>query len=59
MMKMRVHKVKKVRCNRQPWVDSGAWAYYNRRFELSILKVRAERKAYMDAWRASQEVDKV
>jgi hypothetical protein len=59
MMKMRKHKVNKVRCRRQGWVDNGAWAHYNRRFELSILKVRAERKAYMDAWRASQEVDKV
>jgi hypothetical protein len=58
MMKMRKHKVNKVRCSRQGWVDNGAWAYYNRRFELSILKVRAERKAYMDAWRASQEADK-
>jgi hypothetical protein len=58
-MKMRIHKVNKVRCRRQGWVDSGLYAYHNRRADLSILKVRAERKAYMDAWRASQEVDKV
>ena len=55
-MKQRAYKVKKIRCSRQLWVDNGAWAYYNRRFELSILKVRAERKAHMDAWRAAQEV---
>jgi len=53
-MKMRKHKVNKVRCSRQTWVDSGAWAYYDRRFSRSILKVRAEREAYMNAWRESQ-----
>ena len=58
-MKMRKHKVNKVRCKRQPWVDSGDWAYWDRRFDQSMIKVHAMRVAYMDAWRASQEVDKV
>ena len=53
-MKMRKHKVNKVRCSRQAWVDSGDWAYWDRWFDQSILKVRAEREAYMNAWRESQ-----
>ena len=46
-MKMRKHKVNKVRCRRQGWVDSGLYAYHNRRADLSIQKVRAQRVAYM------------
>ena len=46
-MKMRTRKVNKVRCDRQAWVDSGLYARFNRRADLYILKVRAQRVAYM------------
>ena len=46
-MKMRTHKVNKVRCRRQGWVDSGVWAYYIRHADLYLQEVRAQRWDYM------------
>jgi hypothetical protein len=51
-MKMRVHKVKKVRCNRQPWVDSGAYANEQRKTETAIAKWQANLDANIVIWRA-------
>ena len=52
-MKMRNRKM--ARCSMHGPIESGVWNKYKRLAELHLLKVRAERKAYMDAWRATQE----
>ena len=52
-MKMRNRK-QKPRCRMHGPIESGMWNKFKRHGERQILKVRAERKAYMDAWRASQ-----
>ena len=46
-MKMRVHKVRKVRCRRQGWVDSGLYARFIRHADLYLQEVRTQRLAYM------------
>ena len=46
-MKMRIHKINKVRCRRQGWVDSGVWAYYIRHADLYLQEVRGQRLDYM------------
>ena len=48
-MKMRTHKVNKVRCRRQGWVDSGVWAYYIRHANLYLQEVRTQSLDYMVA----------
>lgn len=46
-MKMRKHKVNKVRCHCQGWVDSGLYAYFIRRADWYLHEVRALRVADM------------
>ena len=53
-MKMRTRKFKVARCRMHGPIESGVWNWYKRRGERNILKVRAERVAYMNAWRAEQ-----
>ena len=53
-MKMRNRK-QRPRCSMHGPIESGVWNKFKRHGERQILKVRAERKAYMDAWRVAQE----